>query len=65
MKALLLKEKGMWKEKTVQDTDTPSPGKGQILVEVQAVGLHPVDYKTATGGNPNWKRRISRPSKTH
>lgn len=54
MKALLLKEKGMWKEMTVQDTDTPSPGKGQILVEVQVVGLNPVDYKTATGGNPNW-----------
>ena len=34
--------------------ETPYPGPGEILVEVYAVGLNPVDYKTATGGNTNW-----------
>lgn len=54
MKALLLQDKGQWKEMKVEEIDTPKPRKGEILVEVHAVGLNPVDYKTATGGNPNW-----------
>jgi NADPH2:quinone reductase len=54
MKALLLRDKGLWKEMKVEEVDTPVPGAGEILVEVHAVGLNPVDYKTATGGNPNW-----------
>ncbi|PLT29734.1 zinc-binding dehydrogenase [Peribacillus deserti] len=54
MKALLLHEKGQWKNMKVEEVETPNPGPGEILVEVYAVGLNPVDYKTATGGNPNW-----------
>lgn len=54
MKALLLLEKGKWNQMTVKEVDIPNPGKGEILVEVHAVGLNPVDYKTATGGNPSW-----------
>jgi NADPH:quinone reductase-like Zn-dependent oxidoreductase len=54
MKALLLHDKGQWKEMKVEEIQTPKPRKGEILVEVHAVGLNPVDYKTATGGNPNW-----------
>jgi NADPH:quinone reductase-like Zn-dependent oxidoreductase len=54
MKALLLQDKGQWKEMKVEEIQTPKPGKGEILVEVHAVGLNPVDYKTATGGNSNW-----------
>lgn len=54
MKALLLRDKGLWKEMKVEEVDTPVPGAGELLVEVQAVGLNPVDYKTAIGGNPNW-----------
>ncbi len=54
MKALLLQEKGKWNEMTIHEIETPVPGTGQILVEVHAVGLNPVDYKSATGGNPNW-----------
>lgn len=37
-----------------REVETPNPGPGEILVEVYAMGLNPVDYKTATGGNPNW-----------
>jgi NADPH:quinone reductase len=54
MKALLLREKGQWKDMKVEEVETPNPGPGEILVEVYAVGLNPVDYKTATGGNANW-----------
>jgi NADPH:quinone reductase len=53
MKALLLREKGHWKDMKVEEVGTPNPGQGEILVEVYAVGLNPVDYKTATGGNAN------------
>jgi NADPH:quinone reductase len=54
MKALLLHDKGLWKEMKVEETQKPVPGKGELLIEVHAVGLNPVDYKTATNGNPNW-----------
>ncbi|PLS15821.1 zinc-binding alcohol dehydrogenase [Bacillus sp. M6-12] len=54
MKALLLREKGHWKAMKIEEVETPKPGPGEILVEIYAVGLNPVDYKTATGGNPNW-----------
>jgi NADPH:quinone reductase len=54
MKALLLREKGQWKDMKVEEVETPNLDPGEILVEVYAVGLNPVDYKTATGGNSNW-----------
>lgn len=54
MKALLLHDKGLWKEMKVEEIQTPQPGEGELLIEVHAVGLNPVDYKTATNGNPNW-----------
>lgn len=54
MKALLLQNKGLWKEMKVEEIGTPQPGAGELLIEVHAVGLNPVDYKTATNGNPNW-----------
>lgn len=55
MKALLLHEKGLWKEMKVEESPLPVYGEDEILVEVHAVGLNPVDYKSATGGNPNWQ----------
>lgn len=54
MKALLLHEKNQWREMQVEEAPKPTPKAGEVLVEVHAAGLNPVDYKTGTGGNPNW-----------
>ena len=54
MKALLLKDKNMWREMKVEEIETPIPGNGEVLVKVYAAGLNPVDYKTGTNGNPAW-----------
>ncbi|MGR3765712.1 zinc-binding dehydrogenase [Rossellomorea sp. NS-SX7] len=54
MKALLLKDKGLWKDMKVEEMEKPAPGDGELLVEVHAVGLNPVDYKTGTNGMPSW-----------
>ncbi|OOE14278.1 zinc-binding dehydrogenase [Fictibacillus arsenicus] len=54
MKALLLEDKNMWREMKVSETEKPAPGSGEVLVKIKAAGLNPVDYKTATNGNPNW-----------
>jgi NADPH:quinone reductase len=54
MKALLLEDKGKVFEMKVGIVEKPVPGKGEILVQIKATALNPVDYKTGNGGNPNW-----------
>jgi NADPH:quinone reductase len=54
MKALLLEDKGKVFEMKVGTVEKPVPGKGEILVQIKATALNPVDYKTGNGGNPNW-----------
>jgi NADPH:quinone reductase len=54
VKALLLQDKNKWTEMKVEEIEKPLPNKGEVVVEVHAVGLNPVDYKTATNGNPHW-----------
>ena len=36
------------------DVPVPTPTPGHVLVRVHAVGLNPVDYKLAEGGNESW-----------
>ncbi|UPM52516.1 zinc-binding dehydrogenase [Gottfriedia acidiceleris] len=54
MKALLLKDKNLWTEMKIEEIEKPTAQKGEVVVEVAAAGLNPVDYKTATNGNPKW-----------
>lgn len=54
MKGLLLQAPNEWRNMRVEEIEKPSAKKGEVVVEVYAAGLNPVDYKTATNGNPNW-----------
>ncbi|MDG5472638.1 zinc-binding dehydrogenase [Jeotgalibacillus sp. ET6] len=54
MKALLLQDKGQWKDMKVGEIERPSPASDEIVVQVKAAGLNPVDYKTGENGSPSW-----------
>ncbi|MGL4820144.1 MAG: zinc-binding dehydrogenase [Bacilli bacterium] len=54
MKALVLRQAGQWQAMQVEEVAMPVVGDGDVLVEVKATGLNPVDYKTATNGNKHW-----------
>ena len=47
-KALLLLEK--FGKFAIGDLPTPKPGRGELLVEVKATALNPVDWKIQTYG---------------
>ena len=50
MKALVLKKPGAPDTLIPQEHSLPSPGPDEVRVKVMAVGLNPVDYKTAQWG---------------
>ena len=54
MKALVLNKPGTPDTLTLTEVPTPSVNEGHALIEVRAVGLNPVDYKTAARGNDAW-----------
>ncbi|TDL31780.1 zinc-binding alcohol dehydrogenase [Jeotgalibacillus sp. S-D1] len=54
MKALLLQEAGKWKEMKVGELEKPTIESDEVLVQVKAAGLNPVDYKTGNAGHPDW-----------
>lgn len=55
MKALVLDRPGKPDVLYLTEVDKPTPGRGEVRVRVQAVGLNPVDYKLAATGYPGWK----------
>lgn len=56
IKALLLQEKGEWKEMRVSEINSPAPDKGEILVEVHAVGLPPkLDVPSHSRARHRWR----------
>lgn len=54
MKALLLKEKGNMENLYIDEVPVPSPLEDEVLIEVHAVGLNPVDYKLVEQGHEEW-----------
>ncbi|MDN4474676.1 zinc-binding dehydrogenase [Demequina sp. SYSU T00192] len=53
MKALLLDAPGL-DHLRIGEVPDPAPGPGDVLVEVEACGLNPVDAWTAGSGHPAW-----------
>jgi NADPH2:quinone reductase len=49
MKAIVVREFGPAAVMTLEDVPTPSPGPGQVLVGVKAVGVNPVDTYIRAG----------------
>jgi NADPH:quinone reductase-like Zn-dependent oxidoreductase len=49
MRALVLSRYGGPEHTALIDVPQPSPGAGELLVQVQAAGLNPVDFKTRAG----------------
>jgi NADPH:quinone reductase-like Zn-dependent oxidoreductase len=55
MKALVLERPGAPDTLKLQEHPRPSPGLNEVCVKVIAVGLNPVDYKTAEWGWKTWR----------
>lgn len=55
MKALILENPGQPESLKLAEHPTPPPQPNEVLVKVAAVGLNPVDYKTAQMGWPTWQ----------
>lgn len=50
MKAVVLKEQGGAENLVLQELDTPQPKSDEVLVQVHALSINPVDIKTRKGG---------------
>jgi NADPH:quinone reductase-like Zn-dependent oxidoreductase len=49
MKAVVLHEYGPPQNLKYEDFDNPKPGSGEVLVQVHAVGVNPIDWKIRSG----------------
>lgn len=52
MKALVLKQFGGTENFSMEEISEPQVGKGEVLIQVKAIGINPVDVKTRAGGGP-------------
>ncbi|HYE54429.1 MAG TPA: NADP-dependent oxidoreductase [Chitinophagaceae bacterium] len=50
MRAIILKEQGGPENLSITELPTPEPGPADVLVEVHAISINPVDIKTRKGG---------------
>lgn len=49
MKAVVINEYGDRSKLTMTDLDKPKPGKGQVLIEMKATSINPIDWKVREG----------------
>ncbi|SIS60284.1 NADP-dependent oxidoreductase [Salimicrobium flavidum] len=49
MKAIVINEYGHKEQLTEQEIETPKPGKGEVLVQVKATSINPIDWKLREG----------------
>ncbi|MFD0587104.1 zinc-binding dehydrogenase [Paenibacillus sp. GCM10027627] len=54
MKAIAQQAPGGPDKLQLEQLAIPKPGPGELLIEVYAAGLNPVDYKVMAGGHPDW-----------
>ena len=55
MKAIRVHEFGGPEVLRLEETATPAPGPGQVLVRIHAVGVNPVETYQRSGSNPALK----------
>jgi NADPH:quinone reductase-like Zn-dependent oxidoreductase len=59
MKALVANQYGPPEETALADIERPAPGRGQVLLRVEAVGVNPADFKLLTGEHRDvWPQRF-------
>ena len=51
MKAIVIQEPGGTENLEIRELDTPTPAPNEVLVEVAALSINPVDVKTRKGGS--------------
>jgi len=54
MKAVLLKAPGSVDSLYIGEAAEPTPGRGELLIDVKAAGVNPADWKIAERGFPGW-----------
>lgn len=50
MKAFVLKQFGGTENFSMEEIPEPQVGGGEVLIQVKAIGINPVDVKTRAGG---------------
>ena len=53
MKAAVIHDFGGIDQLAVEDVAVPKPADGEVLIDVQASGINPIDFKTRNGMGVN------------
>jgi NADPH:quinone reductase-like Zn-dependent oxidoreductase len=53
MRAVVIHETGGPEVPQLEEVDRPEPGEGEVLIEVRAVSVNPVDWKHRRASSPS------------